>query len=58
MLSLDWAGALPISLSPITAYSDGDGASLAQYANAALVNIAHIGKVKRRRDAKITPARI
>jgi hypothetical protein len=43
---------------PITAYSDGDGASLAQYANAALVNIAHIGKVKRRRDAKITPARI
>jgi hypothetical protein len=58
MLPLYWAGALPISLSPITAYSDGDGASLAQYANAALVNIAHIGKVKRRRDAKITPARI
>jgi hypothetical protein len=49
MLPLYWAGALPISLSPITAYSDGDGASLAQYANAALVNIAHIGKVKRRR---------
>jgi hypothetical protein len=46
MLPLYWAGALPISLSPITAYSDGDGASLAQYANAALVNIAHIGKVK------------
>jgi hypothetical protein len=58
MLPLYWAGALPISLSPITAYSDGDGASLAQYANAALVNIAHSGKVKRRRDAKITPARI
>ena len=34
MLPLDWAGALPISLSPITASSDGDGASLAQYTNA------------------------
>ena len=31
MLPLDWAGALPISLSPITALLDGDGASLAQY---------------------------
>ena len=41
MLPLYWAGALPISLSPITAYSDGDGASLAQYANAGLVNIDH-----------------
>ena len=29
MLPLYWAGALPISLSPITACSDGDGASLA-----------------------------
>jgi hypothetical protein len=35
------AGALPISLSPITAYSDGDAASLAQYTNAGLVNIDH-----------------
>jgi len=52
MLPLYWAGALPISLSPITAYSDGDGASLAQYANAALVNIALIGKVKPGRSAK------
>ena len=40
MLRLYWAGALPIS-SPITAYSDGDGASLTQYANAGLVNIDH-----------------
>ena len=39
MLPLYWAGALSISLSPITAYSDGDGASLAQYTNAGLVNI-------------------
>jgi len=46
MLPLYWAGALPISLSPITAaYSDGDGASLTQHANAGLVNIAHIGKL-------------
>jgi hypothetical protein len=37
MLPLYWAGALPISLSPITAYSDGDGASLTQHANAGLV---------------------
>ena len=44
MLSLDWAGALPISLSPITAYSDGDGASLAQYTNARLVNTDHYWK--------------
>ena len=29
MLPLYWAGALPISLSPITACSDGDGGSLA-----------------------------
>ena len=41
MLPLYWAGALPISLSPITAYSDGDEASLARYANAGLVNIDH-----------------
>ena len=41
MLPLYWAGALPISLSPITAYSDGDGASLAQYAKVRLVNIDH-----------------
>ena len=52
MLPLYWAGALLISQSPITAYSDGDGTSLAQYANAALVNIAQIGKVKERRGAK------
>jgi hypothetical protein len=36
------AGALPISLSPIAAYSDGDGASLTQYANAGLVNVDHL----------------
>jgi hypothetical protein len=41
MLPLCWAGALPIPLSPITAYSDGDGASLAQHTNAGLVNIVH-----------------
>ena len=41
MLPLDWAGALPISLSPVTASSDGDRANLAQYANAGLVNIDH-----------------
>jgi hypothetical protein len=41
MLPLYWAGALPIALSPITAYSDGDEASLARYANAGLVNIDH-----------------
>jgi hypothetical protein len=41
MLPLHRAGALPISLSPITAYSDGDAASLAQYTNAELVNIDH-----------------
>jgi hypothetical protein len=41
MLPLYWAGALPISLSPITAYSDGDGASLAQYTKAGLVKIDH-----------------
>ena len=45
--SLYWAGALLISQSPITAYSDGDGTSLAQYANAALVNIAHIETLKK-----------
>ena len=41
MLPLYRAGALPISLSPITAYSDGDGASLAPNTNAGLVNIDH-----------------
>ena len=41
MLPLYWAGALPISLSPVTASSDGDRANLAQYANAGLVNIDH-----------------
>jgi hypothetical protein len=41
MLPLYWAGALPISLSPITACSDGDGASLAPNTNAGLVNIDH-----------------
>ena len=45
MLPLYWAGALSISLSPITAYSDGDGASFTQYADAGLVNIAHIRKL-------------
>jgi hypothetical protein len=41
MLPLHWAGALPISLSPITACSDRDGANLAQYASTRLVNIDH-----------------
>lgn len=41
MLPLYLAGALLIFLSPMTAYSDGDEASLAQYANAGLVNINH-----------------
>lgn len=41
MLPPYWAGALPISLSPTTACSDGGGASLAQYTNAGLVNIDH-----------------
>ena len=41
MLPLYWAGALPISLSPITAYSDGDGANLAQYISTRLINIDH-----------------
>jgi len=41
MLPLYRAGALPISLSPITTYSDGDGGSIAQYTNAGLVNIDH-----------------
>ena len=50
MLPLYWAGALPISLSPITAYSDGDGASLAQYANAGLVNIDHYCKISFRKN--------
>jgi hypothetical protein len=44
MLPLCWAGALPISLSPITACSDGDGASLAQCINTALVNFDHYWK--------------
>ena len=52
MLPLYWAEALPISLSPITAYSDGDEASLAPYAHTGLVNIAHIGKVKRSSAAR------
>ena len=41
MRPLYLAGALPISLSPITAYSDGEEASLTQHANAGLVNIDH-----------------
>jgi hypothetical protein len=41
MRPLSWARALPISLSPITACSDGDGANLAQYASMRLVNIDH-----------------
>ena len=45
MLPLCWAGALPISLSPIAACSDGDGASLAQCINTALVNIDHYWKI-------------
>jgi hypothetical protein len=44
MLPLYWAGALPISLSPITACSDGDGTSLALCTNTALVNIDHYRK--------------
>jgi len=44
MRPLYWAGALPISLSPITACSDGDGASLAQWTNTALVNFDHYWK--------------
>jgi hypothetical protein len=35
------AGALPISLSPIVACSDGDGASLARHTYAGLLNIDH-----------------
>jgi hypothetical protein len=41
MLPLHWAGALPVSQSPIIACSDGDGANLAQYTSTRLVNIAH-----------------
>jgi hypothetical protein len=41
MLPLYRAGALPISRSPITAYSDGDGANLAEHTSARLVNIDH-----------------
>jgi hypothetical protein len=41
MLPCIGRGALPISLSPVTAYSDGDGASLAPNTNAGLVNIDH-----------------
>lgn len=41
MLPLYWAGALPISQSPITACLDGDGANLAQYTSMRLVNIDH-----------------
>ena len=39
--SLYWAGALSISPSPINAYSDGDGANLAQYISTRLINIDH-----------------
>jgi hypothetical protein len=49
MLPLDWAGALPISLSPISACSDGDGASLAACTNTALVNIDHFWKFSSRK---------
>ena len=48
MLPLCWAGALPISLSPIAAYSDGDGATLAQCTNPALVNIDHYWNLVRK----------
>lgn len=41
MLPLYWAGALPISLSPKTACSDGDGVSMLFRVRGALVNIAH-----------------
>jgi len=42
MLPLYLGGrALPISLSPITACSDGDGSSLARYTRTRLVNIDH-----------------
>ena len=49
MHSLNWAGALPISLSPKTACSDdddGDGTSMPFRFAESVVNIAHIGKVK------------
>jgi hypothetical protein len=41
MLPLYWAGALPISLSPKTACSHGDGASMLFPSSGSLVNIAH-----------------
>jgi hypothetical protein len=44
MLPLYWAGASPISLSPITAYSGGDGASFARYTGARLIKIDHYWK--------------
>ena len=53
MLPLYWAGALPISQSPITAYSDGDGANLAQYTSTRLVNIDHYGKFRSARTAPV-----
>ena len=53
MLPLYWAGALPISLSPITACSDGDGASLAQYTSTRLVNIDHYWKFRSARMAPV-----
>jgi hypothetical protein len=49
MPPLDWAGALPISLSPITAYSDGDEVSLARCIGTALVNIDHYCKFSSRK---------
>jgi hypothetical protein len=49
MLPLYWPGALPISLSPKTACSDGhdgDGTSMPLRFAESVVNIAHIGKVE------------
>jgi hypothetical protein len=41
------------SLSPITAYSDGDGASLAQYTNVGLVNTDHYENLISARTAPV-----
>ena len=46
MLPLYWAGALPISLSPILPIRTGDGASMLFRLAESVVKIAHIGKVK------------
>jgi len=52
--SLLWAGALPISLSPITAlFGGGDGATVAPNTNAGLVNIDHYRKFRSARTAPV-----